>query len=108
MRANIGAELDIDKLAVEACLSRAHFFKLFQQCTSLTPNLYLNVLRMNSAFSGLTQSTLPMAALSERLGFSAQSHFTRFFQQHAGVNPSQYRKVVDVHQIDAASVNGEP
>jgi len=101
LRNNIGTELDVDKLAVEACLSRAHFFKLFQQCTSLTPNLYLNVLRMNAAFTGLTQTTVPMAKLSEDLGFSAQSHFTRFFQQHAGVNPSQYRKVVDVHRTDA-------
>ena len=100
MRTNIGTEFDIDKLAIEACLSRAHFFKLFQQCTSLTPNLYLNVLRMNAAFTGLTQTTVPLATLSENLGFSAQSHFTRFFQQHAGVNPSQYRKVVDVHRAD--------
>jgi AraC family transcriptional regulator len=100
LRNNMGTELDIDTLAAEACLSRAHFFKLFQQCTSLTPNLYLNVLRMNAAFTGLTQSNVPLATLSEELGFSAQSHFTRFFQQHAGVNPSQYRKVVDVHRTD--------
>jgi AraC family transcriptional regulator len=101
MRDKMGMELDINKMAGEACLSRAHFFKLFQQCTNLTPNLYLNVLRMNAAFAGLTQSQMPMAALSEDLGFSAQSHFTRFFQQHAGVSPSQYRKVVDVHRTGA-------
>jgi AraC family transcriptional regulator len=97
MRANIGAELDVDKLATEACLSRAHFFKLFQQYTSLTPNLYANVLRMEAAFHGLTHTQQPLVNLSASLGFSAQSHFTRFFQQHAGVVPSHYRKVVDVY-----------
>jgi AraC-like DNA-binding protein len=97
MRANVGAELDIDKLAAEACLSRAHFFKLFQQDTSLTPNLYVNVLRIEAAIEGLTQTRKPLISLSDSLGFSAQSHFTRFFQQHLGALPSQYRKVVDLY-----------
>ncbi|MDB5919588.1 MAG: AraC family transcriptional regulator [Massilia sp.] len=97
MRANIGAELDIDRLAAEACLSRAHFFKLFQQDTSLTPNLYVNVLRIEAAIELLTKTRMPLISLSASLGFSAQSHFTRFFQQHLGVLPSQYRKVVDLY-----------
>jgi AraC family transcriptional regulator len=97
MRGNVGAELDIDKLAAEACLSRAHFFKLFQQDTHLTPNLYVNVLRMEAAIEGITQSRRPLVSLSDDLGFSAQSHFTRFFQQHLGAGPSQYRKVVDIY-----------
>jgi len=96
MRANIGAELDIDRLASEACLSRAHFFKLFQHDTHLTPHLYLNVLRIEAAISGVARSRTPLASLSDSLGFRAQSHFTRFFQQHLGAPPSQYRKVVDV------------
>lgn len=98
MRANVGAELDVDKLAVEACLSRAHFFKLFQQYTYLTPNLYANVLRMEAAINGLTYTQQSLVRLSDELGFSAQSHFTRFFQQHLGAAPSQYRKVVDIYR----------
>lgn len=97
MRSNVGAEFDIGKMASEACLSRAHFFKLFQQDTSLTPNLYVNVLRMEKAIEGLTQSRERLISLSDGLGFSAQSHFTRFFQQHLGAMPSQYRKVADVY-----------
>jgi AraC family transcriptional regulator len=100
MRANVGEELDIDKLAVEASLSRAHFFKLFQQCTNLTPNLYSNVLRLEAAIHSLAHTQQPLASLSDSLGFSAQSHFTRFFQQHCGVAPSQYRKVVNVYSSD--------
>lgn len=97
MRANVCAELDIDKIASASCLSRAHFFKLFQQDTSLTPNLFANVLRLEKAIEGLTQSRVPLITLSENLGFSAQSHFTRFFQQHVGAMPSQYRKVFDIY-----------
>jgi AraC-like DNA-binding protein len=103
MRANIGAELDINTLAAEACLSRAHFFKLFQQSTNVTPIVYANVLRMESAIHAIAQTQQPLAVLSGHLGFSAQSHFTRFFHQHLGATPSQYRKVVNVLAQQAAS-----
>lgn len=99
LRANVGADLDIDKLAAEACLSRAHFFKLFQQDTSLTPNLYVNVLRIEAAIDGVSHTRDSLISLSDSLGFSAQSHFTRFFQQHLGALPSQYRKVVDLYDL---------
>lgn len=101
LRANVGVELDIDKLAAEACLSRAHFFKLFLQDTSLTPNLYLNVLRIEAAIDGVSHTRDSLVSLSDSLGFSAQSHFTRFFQQHLGALPSQYRKVVDLYDQPA-------
>jgi AraC-like DNA-binding protein len=101
MRAHVGAELDIDKMASEACLSRAHFFKLFQQDTSLTPNLYVNVLRIEAAIDAVARTRTSLVKVSSSLGFSAQSHFTRFFQQHLGAMPSQYRKVVDVVDMQA-------
>lgn len=100
MRANVGAEVDMNQLASEVCLSRAHFFKLFRQHTNLTPNLYNNILRVEAAIQGLTQTQQSMTSLSGSLGFSAQSHFTRFFQQHTGVVPSQYRKVVDIYRMN--------
>jgi AraC family transcriptional regulator len=98
MRANLGAELDTDRLAREACLSRAHFFKLFQQSTELTPLVYAIVLRMELAIRNLAETNDSLSSISGNLGFSAQSHFTRFFQQHLGVVPSQYRRVVDLYR----------
>ncbi|MDB5853075.1 MAG: AraC family transcriptional regulator [Herminiimonas sp.] len=98
MRSNLGDELDIGRLAKEACLSRAHFFKLFQQCTELTPHVYANVLRMEMAIQNLAQTSDSLSSISANLGFSAQSHFTRFFQQQLGIVPSQYRRVVDLYR----------
>lgn len=98
MRSHIGTQLNIDALAAEACLSRAHFFKLFQQYTGVTPHVYLNVLRTEAAIEELTKSNYSLSKISGVLGFSAQSHFTRFFHQHIGVVPSRYRRVVDVYR----------
>ncbi len=96
LRANVGGEFDMDALAREAGLSRAHFFRLFHETTHLTPGVYFNVLRMEGAIQGLAQPGESVAILSDRLGFSAQSHFTRFFRNHLGIPPSEYRRVVNV------------
>jgi len=37
--------------------------------------------------------TASIAAIGERLGFSAPAHFTRFFRDHAGAAPSAFRSV---------------
>lgn len=98
MRANAGSKIDTAELASEACLSRAHFFKLFREQTNLTPTLYNNILRVEAAIDGITGTRESMSTLSANLGFNAQSHFTRFFQQHTGALPSQYRQVADIYQ----------
>lgn len=92
LQTHVGEELDMDRLADYANLSRAHFFALFRRCTSLTPALYANVLRMENAIEDLSRSDMPAAEISYRLGFSAQSHFTRFFRQHLGITPTDYRR----------------
>ncbi|MBR8159299.1 helix-turn-helix transcriptional regulator [Burkholderia cenocepacia] len=96
MRENIGNTLDMDQLAAQCGLSRAHFFALFRRSTNLTPNVYANVLRMESAIHNLTASNVSLADISLDIGFSAQAHFTRFFREHLGTTPSEYRRVVDV------------
>lgn len=93
MRENPGATPDVDRLARSAGLSRAHFFRLFGQATGVTPNVFLNVLRLESAVTSMVTTQEPVAAVSDRLGFSAPSHFTRFFRDHAGVTPTAFRQV---------------
>ena len=105
MRENVGGALDMDQLAAECGLSRAHFFALFRRCTNLTPSVYANVLRMEAAIRNLTGSQESLAAISLDIGFSAQPHFTRFFREHLGITPSEYRKVVDLIQPVAESGN---
>lgn len=98
LRANIGADLECDRLAADCGLSRTHFFELFRRATNLTPSVFANELRMEAAFQGLGGTRCPIADLGYRLGFSAPGHFTRFFRHHIGVTPSEYRKVVDLHE----------
>jgi AraC family transcriptional regulator len=93
LRANPELRCDVGTLAREAGLSRAHFYRLFERSTRVTPHVYLNVLRMELAVGAVVNGHHSFAAVSERLGFAAPSHFTRFFRDHAGVKPSEFRSV---------------
>ena len=93
LRADPGASFEIDGLAREAGLSRAHFFRLFDKSLNLSPRAYLNVLRMELAIAAVMSGDDSFTALSERLGFSVPAHFTRFFRDHAGASPSEFRAV---------------
>jgi AraC family transcriptional regulator len=96
MRENPREELNVDALAARQGLSRAHFFELFRRATNLTPGIYSNVLRMEAAIEALGTTQRPIAEVADGLGFSAPSHFTRFFRRHLGVTPSEYQRKVQV------------
>jgi len=93
MRAEPHVAHDINALAREAGLSRAHFYRQFERSTRMTPHVYLNVLRMELAVNSVVHASDSLRAVSDRLGFGAQAHFTRFFRDHTGVNPSEFRNV---------------
>jgi AraC-like DNA-binding protein len=86
-------EVALDKIARDAGLSRPHFYKLFRQQVGITPNIYLNTLRMETAISRLTTSVDHVTDIGLDLGFSSQASFTRFFIANVGISPSDYRRV---------------
>lgn len=95
LRENPDLAMDMGQLATSVRLSRSHFFELFRRCTGLSPVVYANALKMEQAFQTLAETSLSMDEISASLGFSAQSHFTRFFKQHQGVVPSHYRRQLE-------------
>ncbi len=89
-----GESILLDSIARDAGLSRPHFFKLFRENVGLTPNIYLNTLRMETAIDRLTLSDDAVTAIGLDLGFSSQASFSRFFVSNVGIPPSDYRRVV--------------
>ncbi len=94
MRERAAEAVDLDDVARVSGLSRPHFNHLFRSCTGVSPRVYANALRVETAVSRLRQHHDEIGEISEDLGFSAQSNFTRFFQQHTGTSPNQYRRVM--------------
>ena len=94
MQEHVDSALDCSGVAAEAHMSRAHFFSRFKQCTTLTPHIFANLLRMEAAIASLTTRERTVEDVSEQLGFSAPSNFARFFRQRTGISPSEYRRNV--------------
>jgi transcriptional regulator GlxA family with amidase domain len=94
MRARPGNALDIDACAALGGLSRSRFFELFRACTGVSPRVYGNSLCIEAAIELLGTTTMPIHTIAERLGFTAASHFTRFFLQHLGSTPKAFRSGV--------------
>lgn len=93
MRSRLCDHVPLDEIARESGLSRPHFYKLFRQQIGITPNIYLNTLRMETAIDRLTQGQDAVTEIGLDLGFSSQASFTRFFIANVGVAPSDYRRV---------------
>jgi AraC-like DNA-binding protein len=96
MSEKLGSEIELDAVARDAGLSRPHFYKLFRRQTGVTPNIYLNTLRMERAVQWLGQTNRSITEIGDELGFSCQSVFTRFFSSHVGMAPTDYRRAVQV------------
>ena len=92
LRAHPNKEVNMDDLASQVGLSRSRFYDLFQTSTGRSPRAYLDMLCVESAIAKLSSGTAKIAEVSAELGFSAQSNFTRFFQQQVGIPPSEYRR----------------
>lgn len=98
MKQDAAHALDVDNIAAQVGLSRAHFFTLFQRDTHLTPLIYANVLRFERAVARLSNSRESLGDVAHDLGFSAPSHFARFFREHQGVTPRDYRRAVNLFE----------
>ncbi len=96
MQQDQGQSFVADTLAQKVGLSRAHFYTLFLRDTNVTPLVYANVLRFEAAVQRLTQSSEAVAEISDNLGFSAPGHFSRFFREHLGITPTEYRRKVNL------------
>jgi AraC-like DNA-binding protein len=92
----LGSDIELDAVARDAGLSRPHFYRLFRRQTGVTPNIYLNTLRMEKAIERLGQTDRSVTDIADELGFSCQSVFTRFFSSHVGMAPTDYRRAVQV------------
>lgn len=96
MSEKLGSEIEFDHVARDSGLSRPHFYKLFRRQMGVTPNIYLNTLRMERAVQRLGQTDRSITEIGDELGFSCQSVFTRFFSSHVGMAPTDYRRAVQV------------
>ncbi len=82
------------QLAPRLGLSPRSLSRRFRQAIGMTPQAYLQSLRINAARELLRHSNLPVSEVAWKVGLQDASYFSSLFKQHAGMSPLQYREAV--------------
>ncbi|MEM7800182.1 MAG: AraC family transcriptional regulator [Chloroflexota bacterium] len=86
-------QISLDELAKEAGLSPYHLLRVFQKEVGISPNAYLQDVRVRKSKS-LIEAGYPLTNVAYLVGFSSQSHLTRRFKEKTGITPGAYAKQI--------------
>jgi AraC family transcriptional regulator len=107
IEARIADPLPLADLADAAALSVSQFVRQFKASTGDTPHRYLVGLRLKHAQRMLHTSSLPIADIAVRCGFSHQEHLTRVMRTRLGTTPGALRARAQNVQPGAHSVQAK-
>ena len=89
---NFAENLTLKQGAALASISQPQFIKLFKRVAGMTFVSYVTHVRLSHALRLLKESSLTIAEVAVRVGFSDQSYFDRRFKSAFGQVPSAVRK----------------
>lgn len=73
-------------------ISREYFCRIFKKNTGSSFLQYLDEVRLAKIYSELQSTSLPIAEIMERNGFTSQKRFNKSFKKMYGCTPSSIRK----------------
>lgn len=92
MDARLAEPIPLADLAAAVSLSVSQFSRQFKACTGESPHRFLMRLRVEQACRLLRASTMPIAEVAVRSGFSHQEHLTRALRALVGTTPAAVRR----------------
>ncbi|MEE0001225.1 MAG: AraC family transcriptional regulator [Weissella confusa] len=89
---NYAQPIRVEDIADFAHVSRTQVFSLFNQLLNISPNEYLNNVRLNNALYALRDTNSTITDIAFDTGFSSSSYFVQKFSKHFKTTPAAYRK----------------
>ena len=87
-----GKKWDFQIEAQKEGITLRHWNRLFTEICGLPPHTYVRQCRLNLAKKLLSGSDMPIKEIAEKISFTGQSEFTRFFSKRTGMTPGKYRR----------------
>jgi AraC family transcriptional regulator len=91
--AHLGERIRLQQLAALAGLSQFHFARAFKASMGVSPHAYVLRSRIGEAKRLLSTSSLPVADIARRTGFSGTGPLSTRFRAVVGVTPSRFRSL---------------
>ena len=85
-------ELTLEGLAQRFYISACYLSRQFKEVTGFTLTDYVQMTRVRNVQSLLLNTRIPITEAASRCGFASFSQFTRDFQKHIGMSPSEFRR----------------
>jgi len=85
-------DITVDELAQMLYISQRQLRRIIRESYNSTMSQQKNKLRIDEARRFLEDESLSIAEISEMMGFSSQSYFSKCFKKIYGISPSDYRK----------------
>lgn len=84
--------LSLDSIADSEGMSSVYLGRIFKEHTSKSVAEYMNQVRVAQSMELLSQSSLPVNEIVEKVGFNSVPHFYTVFKKSLGLTPNEYRK----------------
>jgi AraC-like DNA-binding protein len=82
------SDINLDRMAREAWMSKFHFIRLFRKYYGRTPHVYLKEVRLVQA-KYLLRSGMPVKDVCLAVGFESVPSFTRLYKTMNGRSPKK-------------------
>ena len=79
-------DINLDKIANKALVSKFHFIRLFKKYYGRTPNQYLQEVRIEKA-KKLLQKGTSIDKVCDAIGFASKTSFISLFKKMTGITP---------------------
>ena len=94
MLENIATETSVGFYAEKLCISKQYLSLIVKRKTRVPISTILSAMRTEAASRLLREPELSIQEIAEKLSFSDQSSFGKFFKKHTGVSPLKYRQTL--------------
>ena len=85
------SELDVTRITKLLLISRTKLYYKIKGLTGETPSNFFRTYKLNRAAELLKSGQYTVSEISDKCGFSTQSHFSVVFKKQFGVTPTEYK-----------------